>query len=751
MKKIITLFISSFLSLAIQAQVNLVPMPQKMTVTEGQYKLPQQPTIAYATGALKPAAEFLQTSLHRYASINAALVPGKNGDIRIITKKGLPKDGYQLNITATGIEIAAANYSGALSAMATLNQLLLQNEKPVKLAQLSITDAPQYGWRGFHLDASRHFWDVEEVKEVLDLMALYKLNRFHWHLTDDQGWRIEIKKYPLLTEKGAWRTYNNQDSACMRLAARDDNPDLLIPAKRKRVEHGDTLYGGYYTQEQIRDVVAYAKQRGIEIVPEIDMPGHFLSAIENYEGLACFSTIGWGEVFTTPLCPGKQKVLDFCKDIWSEIFQLFPYEYVHVGGDEVRKDTWKACPDCQKRIKDLKLKNEEELQSWFIHQMEAFINKNGRKMMGWDEILEGGLSKTATVTWWRTWVPDAPLQVTAQGNDVVFCPGAPMYFSQAEEKTSMRSIYEYDKEMLKGMNDKQKQHVIGVQGNMWCEYIPTRERLLFQYFPRILALSELAWTKPELKDYDQFYSRLPKQFAMLHKLNVPFRTPSLDGIYRVNAFTNEGTMAVTCADPLATVRYTTDGSFPNKNSQLYNGPVKIDETTHFTLRTFAPNGQAGEMIKADFIKQGLLEPVKVDASKLTQGLNAAWYNYRGAKCAQIHKAPFKGNYPVNDVVIPEKVKGNIGLITTGYLRVPEDGVYTFSLMSDDGSWLKIDGNMVVDNDRPQSPHEEVSQQALKAGLHKIEVRYFDSNGGMLRLWVFDTKGKKMQPADIYFK
>ena len=750
MKKII-LLLFSILSLGIQAQVNLVPAPQKVTVGTGEFNLAQGTTIAYSSAALKPAAEYLQVCLQRYAKVNATLVAGKQGDIRLTTKKGIAKDGYQLNVKANGIDINAANYSGTLSAIATLNQLLLQNDGKAAIPTVAVTDAPRFNWRGFHLDVSRHFFTVDEVKEIIDLMALYKLNRFHWHLTDDQGWRIEIKKYPLLTEKGAWRIYNNQDTACMQLAARDDNPNLLIPKKNTRVENGDTLYGGYYTQDQIRDVVAYAKQRGIEIVPEIDMPGHFLSAIENYEGLSCFPTIGWGQYFTTPLCPGKQKVLDFCKDIWSEIFKLFPYEYVHVGGDEVRKDTWKECPDCQKRIKDNHLKNEEELQSWFIHQMEAFINKNGKKMMGWDEILEGGLSKTATVTWWRTWVPDAPSQVTAQGNDVIFCPGSPMYLSQAEEKTSMRSIYEYDKEMLKGMNAKQKQHVIGVQGNMWCEYIPTRERVLFQYFPRILALSELAWTKPELKDYDEFYSRLPKQFAMLHKLNVPFRTPSLDGVYHVNAFTTEGTMAVSCADPLATVRYTTDGSFPNKNSQLYNGPVKVDETTHFILRTFAPNGQAGEMLKADFLKQGLLEPVKADASKLTQGLNASWYNYRGEKCREIHKAPFNGNYPANDVVIPEGVKGNIGLIITGYLRVPEDGVYTFSLMSDDGSWLKIDGNMVVDNDRPQSPHEEVSQQALKAGLHKIEVRYFDSNGGMLRLWVFDTKGKKMQPADIYFK
>ncbi len=737
----------TILPLSVQAKADLVPAPQKAEWGIGSYTLPQQPRIGYSTTALKPAADYLQLCMQHYAGVKAEAASGKQGDIRLSIKKSLPKGGYQLKVSVSGIELTGADYGGVLSGIATLNQLLLTQKA---LTTVSITDAPRFSWRGFHLDSSRHFWTVEEVKELIDLMALYKLNRFHWHLTDDQGWRIEIKKYPLLTEKGAWRIYNNQDTACWQLAAREDNPDMLVPKKNTRVEKGDTLYGGYYSQQDIRDIVGFARQRGIEIIPEIDMPGHFLSAIENYGGLSCFDTIGWGQYFTTPLCPGKDKVLDFCKDIWREVFDLFPYEYVHIGGDEVRKDTWKECADCQNRIKALGLKNEEELQSWFIHQMEAFINKNGRKMIGWDEILEGGLSKTATVTWWRTWVPDAPSQVTAQGNDVILCPGSPMYLSQTEEKTSMRSIYEYDAQPA-SMTVRQQQHVIGVQGNLWCEYIPTRERMLFMYFPRILALSELAWTQPQQKDYDNFYARLPQQFGMLHKLNVPFRTPSLDGAYRVNAFTQEGTMAVTCADPQAVIRYTTDGSFPNAKSTLYTGPVNIDETTNFILRTFSPKGRPGEMLKADFIKQGLLEPLKADASKLAPGLNAAWHNYPGVKCAEIHTSPFNGNYPVSDVVIPEGVKGNIGLIITGYLNVPADGVYTFSLMSDDGSWLKIDGNMVVDNDRPQSPHEEVSQQALKAGLHKLEVRYFDSNGGMLRLWVFDPQGNKMQPADIYLR
>ena len=421
---------------------------------------------------------------------------------------------------------------------------------------------------------------------------------------------------------------------------------------------------------------------------------------------------------------------------------------MHIGGDEVPKDNWERCPDCQRRIKEEGLKDEFELQAWFIHQMEQFLNKNGRKMIGWDEILEGGLSPTATVTWWRTWVPDAVAQVTAQGNDVIYCPGDPFYLSQREQKSDLRSIYEYNL-LPDRLSEKQKKHVLGVQANMWCEWIPTRERMLYMFFPRTIAVSELAWTKPELKNYDEFYGRLTDQFAMLHRLHVPYRTPSLDGFYNTNAFVHEGTLRVECKDPLATVRYTTDGSFPNKHSTQYSGPVTVDKTTNFILRTFNPEGRADEMTRADFVKQGYLESVANVSSVLTPGLNAAWYEYGGVKCAEVPTAPFKGNYDVADVCIPEGVKGKIGLVITGYLNVPADGIYTFALMSDDGSWLKIDGNMVVDNDRPQSPHEEVCQQALRQGLHYFEVRYFDSNGGMLRLWVFDEQGNRLNPADLY--
>ena len=499
--------------------------------------------------------------------------------------------------------------------------------------------------------------------------------------------------------------------------------------------------------------MAYARQRGIEIVPEIDMPGHFLSAIENYEGLSCFPQAGWGEWFTTPLCPGKERVLEFCQDIWREVLPLFPYEYVHIGGDEVRKDTWQTCPDCQRRIKAENLKDEDELQAWFIHQMEVFLNRQGKKMMGWDEILEGGLSPSATVSWWRTWVPDAPQRVMEQGNDVVFCPGSPMYLSQTEDKNNLREIYEYALPTVQPSKlSPRRGHILGVQGNLWTEYIPTIERTFYMYFPRILALSELGWSDPKQKDFADFSARLPQHFDMLRKLGVAYRTPAFNGFYAVNAFTSEGTLTATCTDPSATVHYTTDGTIPTAASPLYTSPIKVNTTTRFGLRTFQPNGRADETVFTDFVKQGYLEPVTSvvsPSSVVAPGLTAYWHDFRAYKCDEMHLTPVRQVFTIDDVCIPDSVTGHIGLIIKGFISIPADGIYTFALKSDDGSLLKIDGNMVVDNDRPQSPHEEISQQALRAGLHTLEVRSYGHNGGMLRLHVLNPDGQLMAPANLY--
>lgn len=730
----------------LRAQPSLVPKPCEVAWGKGQFTITPKTTIAYGDDALKPAADYLASSLERLAGMRPKTIKGGKGNIvlKLNPQAVEGEGGYQLAVDSKRITAMGHDFGGITAAIATLRQLT----EGQKVATCHISDKPRFGWRGFHLDCSRHFFTVAEVEEAIDLMALYKLNRFHWHLTDDQGWRIEIKRYPLLTERGAWRTLNNQDSACIRQARREDNADLLLPADRRRVVDGDTLYGGFYTQDDIREVVRYAAARGISIVPEIDMPGHFLAAINNYKGLSCFDKVGWGKVFTSPLCPGKDSMMEFCRNVWSEVIDLFPYEYVHVGGDEVEKDNWKKCPDCQRRIKEQGLSGVEELQSWFIHQMEQFFNTKNRRMIGWDEIIEGGLSKTSTVMWWRNWAPNSVPEATAHGNDVIYTPASPFYFSQNEEKNSMQQVYDYDLSPAT-LTPAQRKHIIGVQANLWAEGIPTRERMLYMYFPRILALSELAWTQPELKSYDDFYARLRQQLAMLNRMSVPYRIPSLDGFYNVNAFTDKGTLNVECKDPQAVIRYTTDGTFPTTQSPQYTQPITVDQTTPFTLRTFTPNGRADEMVKASFVKQGLL-PALTEVPSLAAGLKADWYDFAGATCKRITESPFNETFIAHDVAIPEACKGNIGLIFTGYIHIPADGVYTFALLSDDGSWLKIDGNMVVDNDREQSPHEMICQQALAKGYHYVEARYFDHNGGVLRLNVTDEQGNRLDPQSTYF-
>ena len=481
--------------LSLHATRDIVPIPDQMTWEKGEFIITKSTTIGYGNftdGRL--AAEYLQTAIRQMTGLTLKIVKGDKANIYIGTESSANIKGYTLTVKKNRITILGEDYNAAICGIATVRQLIDGKSVPC----VTINDSPRFDWRGFHLDCSRHFFSKDEMKEIIDLMAMYKLNRFHWHLTDDQGWRIEIKKYPLLTEKGAWRIYNNQDSICLKQAVVEDTHYMLLPDAKKRVENGDTLYGGYYTQDDVREIVAFARQRGIEVIPEIDMPGHMLAAISNYDGLSCFKQIGWGKVFTSPLCPGKESMMQFCRDVWDEIFTLFPYEYVHIGGDEVEKDNWKKCPDCQKRIKDNHLKDEKELQSWFIKEMEKYINKHGKKMIGWDEIIEGGLSKTATLMWWRSWEPNAIPHATAQGNDVIYCPNAQFYIDYSEDKAKMPSMYDF--ELLPNtLSDAQKSHVLGVQANLWTEWVPSRERALYMYFPRILALSELAWSKPSVR------------------------------------------------------------------------------------------------------------------------------------------------------------------------------------------------------------------------------------------------------------
>ncbi|KAB5235776.1 family 20 glycosylhydrolase, partial [Bacteroides thetaiotaomicron] len=348
----------------VKQEIAILPTPVSLTEQSGAFVLKDGMKIGVSDQSLFPAAGYLQDILRNVVSTSVEVTEADKADIYLQLGQDNGKPGsYKLQATPKSVQVEAGDYSGIVSAIASLHQLLpagieVQGTKQTfSIPAVQIEDSPRFEWRGFMLDASRHFWNKDEVKHVLDLMSLYKLNKFHWHLTDDQGWRIEIEKYPLLTEKGAWRKFNKHDRGCMERAVEEDNTDFLIPENKIRIVEGDTLYGGYYTHEDIKEIVDYAAQRGIDVIPEIDMPGHFLAAITQYPDLACDGLIGWGETFSSPICPGKDTTLEFCQDVFKEIFDLFPYEYVHMGGDEVEKNNWKKCPRCQKRIRTEGLKS----------------------------------------------------------------------------------------------------------------------------------------------------------------------------------------------------------------------------------------------------------------------------------------------------------------------------------------------------------------------------------------------------------
>lgn len=742
-----------------QPEISIVPQPLEMTAKNGEFYLKNQLVIGVSDDRLQAAADYLGNKIVKATGFEVKTEKG-NGDIMLVltdTVLGGKEGAYRLNIDKKQITLVGNDYGSIISGIGSIRQLMpIEFEREAALNQqveweipaVQIADAPRFGWRGMMLDVARHFYTKQEVMQLLDLMAMYKLNKFHWHLTDDQGWRVEIKKYPLLTEKGAWRKYNSHDRSCLNMARKQDNPDFLLPDDRKKVVDGDTLYGGFYTQDDIREVVAYAARLGIDVMPEIDMPGHSLVAASNYKGIACHEQTGWGTTFSSPICPGKESALEFCKNVYSEIFQLFPNKYVHLGADEVEKTNWKSCRDCQKRIKEKGLKNEEELQAWFVKDMEKFFNANGKELFGWDEILEGGLSETAHLMWWRSWAKKSVPLATAQGNQVVMCPNAVMYFDAQQDKNTLSSVYHFEP-FLEGLSAEQQALIMGVQGNLWMEWIPSWDRVEYMIMPRMLALSEVAWTQPENKDWEAFQKKVINQLPRLDVMGINYRIPDLVGGYTSNVFIGETTVAVECPAPLAKIYYTTDGSIPTENSIPYTGPFTISETTDFTFRTFRPDGTKGDLLKMKYMKDTCSPAVQ--ARVTGEGIKAVWYDYRGNSCEGIENAPVKGEYVVNSISIPKEVKGNIGLVLTGFLDVPEDGIYTFALHSDDGSVLTIGDRVVVDNDGAHSPREIIGQKALAKGLHPFKVTYFDYNGGMLEMKMINGKGEKVPFPASWFK
>jgi hexosaminidase len=503
-------------------EVNVIPQPNEILKSAGRVKWSDEITISAQSEEEKAVAGFLAEFLVTKGVTAQISLTETKVDVTLRTeqKAGASNEAYQLEINDKGVLLVASSGAGLFYGVQTLFQLIQGNEG-VELPHVKINDAPRFAYRGLHLDVGRHFFPVEFVKRYIDLMAHFKLNTFHWHLTEDHGWRIEIKKYPRLQEIAAYR----KETVIGRATTRTRN---------ELHEYDGTRHGGYYTQEEIKDVVAYAASRYITVIPEIELPGHALAALAAYPQLGCTGgpyevATTWG-IFNEVFCAGKESTFLFLQDVLDEVIPLFPGKYVHIGGDECFKDSWKKCQHCQKRMKAEKLKDEHELQSYFIQRIEKYVNSKGKSIIGWDEILEGGLAPNATVMSWRG--EEGGIAAAQQNHDVIMTPSKWLYLDYMQDSASTeplavrvlvdtKTIYGYDP-VPASFTPEQAKHVLGLQANVWTEYMKTGDHVEYMVYPRAIALAEVGWSKKEQRSYEDFVNRLSKQRSLLDSWKVTY-------------------------------------------------------------------------------------------------------------------------------------------------------------------------------------------------------------------------------------
>jgi hexosaminidase len=713
-------------------QYPLIPYPTNMTAAAGQFTItPTTLIVTPANTVFKNEAGILSRLFT--GSFGTPLKQGikaKGQTIQLVQDASITSaEGYRLTVTAQQVTLSASSPAGIFMGIQTIRQLLPASiektksslQKALSLPAVIIQDEPAYAWRGMHLDVSRHFFSINYLKKLLDLMALYKFNKLHLHLTDDQGWRIEIKKYPKLTEEGAWRTFNKQDSSC--IVRSKENPDFIIDESHIIHKNGKTLYGGFYTQEQMKEVVAYAAARHIDIIPEIDMPGHMMAAINAYNYLSCNGKSVFGELFSSPVCPCMPSTFQFAQDVFTEIMDIFPSEYIHIGGDEVDRSYWAKSDECKALMAKEGLKNTAELQSYFIRKMEEFFNSKGRKLIGWDEILEGGVSKTAMIMYWRTWVPKAPVIAARNGNPVIMIPGNPLYFNEAPDKNSLPAVYHYNP-IPADLTSEESKNIKGAQAALWSEQVPTEKRADYMIMPRMTALAEKLWTNRE--DYASYLQRLAIHYARLDLLHVNYRLPDLP-LLENYAFTDKDTLSIDKSLPGLAIRYTLDSTVPTTRSTVLSAPLPINQTQLVRLAAFKEDGTRGDVYDLHYQKQSLAEAEKAST---TIGLTCTWYKKSFKNTTYIAQAKADGSATVPGIMVPKEAEApSFALQYRGYIDAPEDGIYSFYLTSDDGAVLRIAGREVVNNDGMHAPKEKNGQVALKKGLHKFEIDFVEGGGG----------------------
>lgn len=587
----------------------IIPKPEKITINSGLFVLSSSTKIVSRVVSSKnqnvdiaDEANHIKEYLKQSYNLDLQIVNSVPADGNYIISKEPHndlgnKESYELTIDQKHISIvAASDGAGNFYAFQTLIQLLpTEKSNSLSLPCVQIKDSPRFQWRGMHLDVCRHFYPVSFIKKYIDLIALYKMNTFHWHLTEDQGWRIEIKKYPKLTEVGAWR-----------------KGTMVGPYSDQKFD--SMPYGGFYTQEEIKDIVAYAAKRHVTIVPEIEMPGHSVAAIASYPWLSCTGKKidvekGWG-VFEDVYCT-KDSVFSFLQDVLDEVMALFPGKYIHIGGDECPKTRWKECVHCQMMIKQHNLKDEHELQSYFVQRIEKHVNAKGKQIIGWDEILEGGLAPNAAVMSWRG--TEGGITAAKQKHNVVMSPGSHCYFdhyqaSPSDEPlaiggyTPLEKVYAYEP-IPSELKPEEQPYVQGAQANVWTEYILNEKQVEYMAVPRMSALAEVLWTKPENKNETDFLNRLQKHFLLLDKWNVNYAKT----LYKVeqkitpSEKSNEVKLELKSNSSLGNIYYTKDGTEPTPNAMKYKTAVALSNDQTIKAALFKDNVLKGKVSNKSYL------------------------------------------------------------------------------------------------------------------------------------------------------
>lgn len=729
-----------------EKDIQIIPKPTQLLITKGVFEFSKSTKFIAVSEFQKEISNVLINKFEKAAGFRpefSTAIP-LNNYVQFKVDETLEKEAYILDVSTKNITITAKGKAGFIYGLESIRQLLpvviesknvLPNQK-WQIPNLVINDKPRFQWRGLMLDLSRHFFDKNYVIETIDRLAMHKMNVLHLHLVDDQGWRIEIKKYPKLTEVGAWRVNQENLAWNARLTV---NPD----------EKG--TYGGFLTQEELKEIVKYAAAKNIEIIPEIEMPAHVSSAIASYPELACFDQrIGVPSGGLWPItdiyCAGKESTFEFLQNVIDEVITIFPSKYIHIGGDEATKTNWEKCPNCQKRMTDNGLKNTHELQSYFVKRMEKYINSKGKKIIGWDEILEGGLAPDATVMSWRG--TQGGIDAVKQGHDVIMTPESHCYFNfyqgpQNEEPiafdgyTPLSKVYEFDP-VVSTMTPQETSHVLGGQANLWAEYLPGPQDSEYMIFPRLAALSEVLWSPKESRNWNDFTSRLTYLLQRYNYLGINYAKSAFLVTASSNADLVQKQINISLKNefPNADIRYVLGNKNIDHNAIKYTSPIPFKETTILKASLFQNDKPVGKMFTDTIVFHKAVAHKVIYLTPYNQnykgdGLFQMVNTIRGSK--NFHDGQWQA-WLVNDMelVIDLEKQESVEQVTVGTLESQGSGVNFPTkikiLISNDGLTYKEVGKIT----RPYAPNVSSELKDFKISFEKQDARYVKVIAGNLK-------------------